>query len=281
MPVVAKESGGQVLRGFCPTCEQVTKRKDAFGSWVSRCAHPGKNYQGRMTPGGKKSIPVIPDTLDRGQLPGAVEQALEARSDVDGYAEQIERKPVGGLGECPKCSVSLVVISDRLGGGVGCQVSECGWRSPVAPDRVQGMIDPNELRDEERRLRSGQYASGVPADQPSAHMTDAKPVGWQPGLDPLDFDAPGALQQIANHARGIVHALIAAQKRVFELETQIADQAVELVKAQRDVIELELRNADLENDVDRLEGEVIELGGSVVTAEPAEKKEFDPLDVQF
>ena len=72
MPVAERETAGQVLRGFCPveSCGAVTKRKDFAGRWVSKCAHPGANYEGRMVPGGGKKKPIIPDSVDRGILPG-------------------------------------------------------------------------------------------------------------------------------------------------------------------------------------------------------------------
>lgn len=75
MPVKPKESQGQVLRGFCPVenCGASTKRKDPTGTWVSKCAHPGKHYEGRLVPGGKKTTPVIPENLDRGLLPEDVD----------------------------------------------------------------------------------------------------------------------------------------------------------------------------------------------------------------
>lgn len=101
MPVKPKESSGQVLRGVCPQCGQTTKGRDHAGRWISRCAHPGEKYQGRMMQGGKKTIPVIPDSVDLGDTSG-VGGALDARPDIDprhGVVVPLERAqaPLRGL----------------------------------------------------------------------------------------------------------------------------------------------------------------------------------------
>lgn len=97
MPVEEREgSRGQVLRGVCPICGQITKRRDSVGLWVSRCVHGGARYEGRMMPGGKKTIPVIPDSVDRGDLSGVV-GALERKPEIDprhGRLEPVERDPL-------------------------------------------------------------------------------------------------------------------------------------------------------------------------------------------
>jgi hypothetical protein len=84
MPVRERETTGQVMRGFCPVenCGAVTKGKDAGGSWKSKCAHPAKHYQGRMVPGGKKTIPVIPDSVDRGDVSG-IAGVIAEQPDID------------------------------------------------------------------------------------------------------------------------------------------------------------------------------------------------------
>lgn len=84
MPVRERETVGQVMRGFCPVanCGAVTKGRNAGGTWKSKCAHPGKNYQGRMVPGGKKTLPKIPDNIDRGDVSGIL-GAVEAQPDID------------------------------------------------------------------------------------------------------------------------------------------------------------------------------------------------------
>ncbi len=130
MPVSEREgSRGQVLRGVCSKCSTVTKGRTLGGAWISKCAHPGTLYHGRMMAGGKKTIPVIPDSVDRGHLPGGVGAAIEA-----GAAAEAEIEPPP---ELPPASE---------------------W----AKDQIRGMIGKNDLRDDEKPAAAPLPSAGDP-----------------------------------------------------------------------------------------------------------------------
>ncbi len=102
MPVAEREgSRGQVMRGVCSKCETVTKGKTLGGAWISKCAHPGTDYHGRMMLGGKKTVPVIPESVDRGDLSGGVGATIEAgaaeAAAVADVAEKSIRDPIRGM----------------------------------------------------------------------------------------------------------------------------------------------------------------------------------------
>ena len=231
MPVAERSgSSGQVLRGVCPSCGQTTKTKDPAGRWISQCAHPATSYHVKLVPGGKKTIPVIPTTVDRGRMP----------------------VPPGPL-------------VDNLGPeGVPVALAVALGADPPS-DQVRGMVDANEPReDEPKRERA--------------------PVAAAPG-DPVTFDVRGALEGIASHARGLAGTLAAAQRRILQLETLVADGAIEAaglrasLESAADQIEaLESDAADAADD-QRLDEELAEadaLTSSALTA--AEDEASEPVD---
>lgn len=249
MPVAEREgSRGQVMRGVCSKCDTVTKGKTLGGAWLSKCAHPGTDYHGRMMLGGKKTIPVIPDSVDRGDL-SVVGAAVEAGTSAAAFevaAGMVERDP------------------------------------------IRGMVAKDEPRDDEPRGPVG--------------MGHAKPVGWQPGLDPtvpidptvpsagdpLAFDVRASLATIAAHARGLAGALAGAQRRIRELEGLIATQAIEgahlrdriedsEAEVARLTVELELVVAGAASDDDC--EEVADRDMKPENDEPDE--DFDPDEIPF
>lgn len=200
MPVRPKETTGQVLRGICPKCGQVTKRKTVAGIWVSRCAHPGKLYEGRMVPGGKKTVPVIPDSVDRGILPSA-----------PGAADVPAPYPAGPRAvppDAPGAAVAAAVGADPPLG----LIAQASLGLP-SPDPIRGMIPKNEIRDDEQPQSAPVPSSG----------------------DPVSYDVRASLETIAEHARGLAGALAAAQTRIREFEGLIANAAVEQARLHREL----------------------------------------------
>lgn len=229
MPVAERSgSSGQVLRGVCPSCGQTTKTKDPAGRWISRCAHPATSYHVKLVPGGKKTIPVIPSTVDPGILP-------------------TEPLPAGFIDPEAGARIAAALGADP------------------PSDQVRGMVDANEPReDEPKRERA--------------------PVAAAPG-DPVTYDVRAALEGIASHARGLAGTLAAAQRRILQLETLVADGAIEAAGLRAELESAELRVELLESDAaeaaddQRLDEELAKadaLTSSALTA--AEDEASEPVD---
>lgn len=279
MPIAEREGQGQVLRGVCPKCGTVTKGKEPNGQWISKCPHPGARYEGRMMPGGKKTVPEIPDSVDRGSLVQCWRCEGERQvdnPDLDSDGKKIPCPKCGGAGELPGTPAATVQAA------VGSDIDpRHGELEPVDEARVpiRGMIDPKEKRD--------------------PGMTGAKPVGWQGGLDkasptqtvdPIGFDVKGALAGVAAGARGMASAVVAAQQRIRELERAVVEASIESAKLREALEDAGNEVARLEGDVKALEGErdmpspeevdAADVEGVEDDAEPSDDA-FDPEDFPF